>query len=97
MAHIRTLSSNEFQGRGPGTKGEDVTLAYLQNSIATRGLSQGTRTEPTCKRCRLWARAPIRRWPSLLPGIGKTMQLGFEKDFVAQTRRTVDAVHLTRT
>jgi flagellar basal body-associated protein FliL len=27
LTHIRVLSSNEFQGRGPGTEGETKTIA----------------------------------------------------------------------
>src|SRR5262245_46086104 len=29
LGHTKVLSSDEFEGRGPGTKGEDLTVAYL--------------------------------------------------------------------
>ncbi len=41
MAHIRTLSSNEFQGRGPGSKGEELTLAYIEKQFRDTGLEPG--------------------------------------------------------
>src|SRR5215217_3851767 len=29
LQHIKVLSSDEFEGRGPGTRGEDLTVRYL--------------------------------------------------------------------
>src|SRR5688572_10178609 len=29
MAHTRALSSDQFEGRAPGSKGEELTVAYL--------------------------------------------------------------------
>src|SRR5216683_2014318 len=29
LAHIKILSSDEFEGRGPGTRGEELTVKYL--------------------------------------------------------------------
>jgi Zn-dependent M28 family amino/carboxypeptidase len=37
----RTLSSDEFQGRAPGTVGEDRTIAYLQQEFRRAGLQPG--------------------------------------------------------
>jgi len=37
-AHIKTLSSDEFGGRGPGTPGEDLTVAYLTKAFSDAGL-----------------------------------------------------------
>ncbi len=41
LAHIRVLSSNEFQGRGPGTVGETKTIGYLQEQYRAAGLEPG--------------------------------------------------------
>jgi Zn-dependent M28 family amino/carboxypeptidase len=41
MAHIRTLASDAFEGRAPGTPGEDSTVAYLTAQIKSLGLSPG--------------------------------------------------------
>ena len=41
LAHIKTLSSNEFQGRGPGTRGEDLSIAYLEKEYREFGLEPG--------------------------------------------------------
>ncbi len=39
--HISTLASDEFEGRAPGTKGEEKTVAYLTESFAAGGLQPG--------------------------------------------------------
>jgi len=94
MAHIRTLSSDEFQGRGPGTKGEELSIAYVQKQFRDMGLEPGN---PDGSYLQAVPLVGIRPDPSMtltFAGHGQTMQLAFEKDFVAQTRRMVDSVHL---
>ena len=39
--HIRTLSDDWFEGRAPGTPGEDKTVAYLSGAFASVGLEPG--------------------------------------------------------
>src|SRR5574339_529656 len=41
LAHIRTLSSDAFEGRAPGTPGEDSTVAYLTAQFKSLGLAPG--------------------------------------------------------
>jgi Zn-dependent M28 family amino/carboxypeptidase len=41
LAHARTLSSDEFEGRAPGSKGEDLTVAYLVDQFKKIGLKPG--------------------------------------------------------
>lgn len=38
---VRILSSDAFQGRGPGERGETVTLAYLKQQFEAAGLQPG--------------------------------------------------------
>jgi len=33
LAHTRVLASDEYQGRLPGTKGEELTVAYLTDQL----------------------------------------------------------------
>lgn len=39
--HIKTLSSDEFEGRGPGSAGEEKTVAYLAAAFKSFGLQPG--------------------------------------------------------
>ena len=41
LEHIKVLSSDEFEGRAPGTAGEDKSVAYLQQELTAMGLSPG--------------------------------------------------------
>jgi len=41
LAHIKVLASDAFEGRGPGTPGEDKTVAYLVDRFRAIGLKPG--------------------------------------------------------
>jgi Zn-dependent M28 family amino/carboxypeptidase len=41
LASIRTLASDQFEGRAPGTPGEDSTVAYLTAQFKALGLAPG--------------------------------------------------------
>src|SRR4051794_13032691 len=41
LADIRILASDAFEGRGPGTPGEDKTVAYLVDRFRKIGLKPG--------------------------------------------------------
>ena len=41
LRHINTLASDEFEGRAPGSKGEDITAKYLIDEFKKLGLKPG--------------------------------------------------------
>ena len=41
LADIKTLSSDEFEGRAPGSKGEELTVKYLEDAFKKIGLQPG--------------------------------------------------------
>ena len=41
LDHIKVLASDEFEGRGPGTPGEEKTVAYLTAQFQKMGLKPG--------------------------------------------------------
>lgn len=41
LAHTKTLASDEFEGRGPGTPGEEKTVKYLEGQFRALGLAPG--------------------------------------------------------
>src|SRR5712692_4822504 len=41
LAHTKRLSSDEFEGRAPGTKGEELTVRYLVDRFKEMGLKPG--------------------------------------------------------
>src|SRR5262245_30039517 len=38
LRHIKTLASDEYEGRAPGTKGEELTVNYLTGEFKRMGL-----------------------------------------------------------
>src|SRR5260370_19038851 len=41
LAHIKVLSSDEFEGRSPGTKGEELSIKYISDQFRSIGLNPG--------------------------------------------------------
>jgi len=86
-AHVRVLASDEFGGRGPGTEGEELTLAYLEREFRALGL------EPAFN---AGYRQPVHLL-EITPDFDMVLTLGerqldFGTDFVAWTKRQVSRV-----
>src|SRR5215510_5351043 len=41
LRHIKTPASDEYEGRAPGTKGEELTVKYLTDQFERLGLGPG--------------------------------------------------------
>ena len=41
LNHVKVLSSDEYEGRAPGTHGEDLTVAYIEDQFRKVGLKPG--------------------------------------------------------
>ena len=41
IGHVQVLASDEFEGRAPGTHGEELTLAYIERAYTALGLQPG--------------------------------------------------------
>ena len=85
LRHTSVLASDEFEGRGPGTNGEERTVEYLTQAFTTLGLEPGS---------------PDGGWVQPVPLVGLTatataaMEVGGKPialvgpaDYVAWTRR----------
>ncbi len=89
---IRTLASDRFEGRGPGTRGELLTIHYIERAFRTPGLQPG------------WSGSFLQRVP--LVGIqadprsatlelvhgGRRLMPHFGEDFIAWTKRPVPRI-----
>jgi Zn-dependent M28 family amino/carboxypeptidase len=93
LAHIRVLSSDEYQGRGPGTKGEDLSVAYIEKQFRSLGLEPGNPDGTYIQRVPL---VGVTGSPGHLvfSGHGAAMHLAHLKDFVAVSRRSVTSVRV---
>src|SRR5437588_3617285 len=41
LAHIKILASDEYEGRAPGSKGEELSIKYIADQFKTIGLKPG--------------------------------------------------------
>lgn len=54
LRHIKVLASDEFAGRGPGTAGEEKTVAYLIDQAKSMGLQPGNPDGTYIQKVPLW-------------------------------------------
>jgi Zn-dependent M28 family amino/carboxypeptidase len=85
LAHIKVLASDEFEGRSPGTKGEDLSVKYIADQFKKIGLKPGNPDGTYTQEVPL---AGIKSEPRMSFVIGdKTMDLKYPDDFVASSAR----------
>jgi Zn-dependent M28 family amino/carboxypeptidase len=91
LDHIKVLASDEFDGRGPGTPGEEKTVAYLSEQFRKMGLKPGNPDGTYIQQVPLVGFQAKQVSGSFQTG-GKTIELTFPKDFVAVSRRMAQEV-----
>ncbi len=87
LEHTKVLSSDEYEGRAPGTKGEELTVNYLIEQSKKLGLKPGNPDGSYIQKVPLAGMTSATR-ASFNVG-DKTMGLEFPKDYVAVSRRFV--------
>src|SRR6267142_6156921 len=87
LNHIRTLSSDEFEGRGPGSKGEQLTIKYLEDQYRSSGLEPGNPDGTYLQSVPLVGITPDKGMKLTLAGHAHTLEPKFENDFVAWSKR----------
>ena len=91
LQHIRVLSSDEFGGRAPGSKGEELSVKYLQDQFRGMGLEPGNPDGTFLQNVPLVGIAADPGMKLSLTGHGHTLTPKYQDDFVAQTRRVVES------
>ncbi|MGZ8844132.1 MAG: M28 family metallopeptidase [Pyrinomonadaceae bacterium] len=85
MAHTKELSSDKYEGRGPGTPGEELSVKYLTEQFQKMGLKPGNPDGTYVQKVPL---AGFTAQPTAsFTAAGKTINLEFPKDYVAVSRR----------
>jgi Zn-dependent M28 family amino/carboxypeptidase len=93
LAHTRTLSSDEFGGRAPGTKGEDLTVAYLLDQFKKIGLKPGNPDGTYVQNVPLVGITPAPA-PLVLKKDGATQTLAWKDDIVAWSKHVAATASL---
>ena len=92
MDHITVLASDEYEGRAPGTKGEELSVAYLTAQLKAMGLKPGSADGTYVQRVPLVG-TTVQGKPLLTFRKGSRRQdLAWRDDYVAWTKRMTDSV-----
>lgn len=92
--HVKILASDDFEGRAPGTKGEELTVTYIADQFKAVGLKPGNPDGTYFQKVPLVGITPD---PSATLTFAKgadSRTLKFKEDVVAWTKRVQDQVSL---
>jgi Zn-dependent M28 family amino/carboxypeptidase len=93
LQHIQVLASDEFEGRLPGTVGEDKSVAYITEQFKRLGLAPGNPNGTYVQDVPLEGIAGSPTMTLTAGGQGIAMERG--QDFVASTYRIVPQVSIS--
>jgi hypothetical protein len=99
LQHIRTLASDEFAGRRPGTQGETLTVKYVSDQFQAAGLEPGHPDGTWVQRVPLVGITGKPSAMTLTPSAGsgqagRKTSLTYGDDMIAWTRHVTDRVSL---
>jgi Zn-dependent M28 family amino/carboxypeptidase len=94
LTHTKALSSDEFEGRLPGTKGEQLTVAYLVDQFKKAGLKPGNADGTYIQKVPLVGitSAPA---PLVVTKGRQEQTVRWREDFVAWTRHVAATAAIT--
>src|SRR5207244_7925841 len=85
LKHIKVLASDEFEGRAPGSKGEELSVKYISEQFKALGLKPGNPNGTYIQEVPL---AGITTSPNVSFTVGgTTAPLRFPEDYVASSAR----------
>jgi Zn-dependent M28 family amino/carboxypeptidase len=93
LTHTKMLSSDEFEGRAPGSKGETLSVTYLADQFKKVGLKPGNTDGTYFQKVPLVGITPAPA-PLLFKKGGKSQTLKWKDDVVAWTKHVADAAAL---
>jgi Zn-dependent M28 family amino/carboxypeptidase len=90
LSHIKVLASDEFEGRGPGTKGEDLAINYIADQFKKIGLAPGNTDGTYFQKVPLVGITTGQDAEMSVKVGSKNLKMKFGDDFVARTVRVVE-------
>ncbi len=94
LQHIKVLSSDEFEGRAPGTKGEQLSVRYIEDQFTQAGVKPGNTDGTYIQKVPM---VGITADPSMKLEIAKGGQkdeLDYGRDFIAWTRHVAPSASI---
>ena len=96
LEHTRTLSSDEFEGRAPGTRGEELTVAYIADQFKKAGVEPGNPDGSYFQQVPMVGITADPNTTLVFRKGGREQRLKFRDDVVAWTKRVTDSVTVDR-
>jgi Zn-dependent M28 family amino/carboxypeptidase len=96
MARVRALADDSMLGRGPGSLGEDRTVAYLTAQFQADGLAPGNTDGTYIQKVPLVGITPQGKPSLVFSKGGKSLTLKWHDDFVAWTKHVADLAKIER-
>jgi Zn-dependent M28 family amino/carboxypeptidase len=90
LAHTKVLSSDEYEGRGPGTKGEELTVNYLVDQFKKIGALPGNTDGSYIQKVPLVGITPTPA-PLVFKRGATEQRLAWKDDVVAWTKHVADS------
>jgi Zn-dependent M28 family amino/carboxypeptidase len=94
LEHIKVLASDEFEGRAPGGKGEELTVSYLTDQFRKVGLAPGNTDGTYVQKVPLVGITPDAKVSLTFKNGSRQRTLKYPDDFVAWTKRVVEQANL---
>lgn len=94
LEHTKVLSSDEFEGRAPGTRGEDLTVDYIVEQFRKVGLKPGNTDGTYIQKVPLVGITADPSFTMVFKKGSAVLKPKFKDDFVAWTKRVVDTVEV---
>jgi len=97
LADIKKLSSDEFEGRAPGSKGEELTVQYLTEQFKAAGLEPGNPDGTWTQAVPLVSLTPDKVSPLVVTSkTGKSHSFKIRDEYVPFSRRVEEKVSLDK-
>jgi Zn-dependent M28 family amino/carboxypeptidase len=94
LRHTKALSADQFEGRAPGSKGEELTVNYLVDAFKKAGLKPGNSDGTYTQKVPLVGITGAEARPLTVAKDGKTETLKWKDEVVAWTRRVAPSASL---
>jgi Zn-dependent M28 family amino/carboxypeptidase len=94
LDHIKVLASDEFEGRSPGTRGEDLSVKYIEDRFKKLGLKPGNPDGTYTQKVPLVGITASQAKPFTVTKGTRTETFKWADDVVAWTKHVADSAAL---
>jgi Zn-dependent M28 family amino/carboxypeptidase len=96
LQHIKVMSSNKFEGRAPGTNGEELSVAYIETQFQDLKLKPGNPDGTLIQKVPLVGITATNTRPLTFVKGSQALGLKWKDDVVAWTKHVADAASIAK-